>query len=1021
VTISPPKQMLTSGLHLLTGPPNAGKSGFALAWWMALQQRQPLVVVPSLVDSEHILAELLERVPVILDGRPVSTFDGLVGLITPHGPRPLGDVQRELVISDILSREWGGPFNRVARLPGSRPAAGALLDELGESGRTPQEIRAALAGASKIGSTGLLADVLTLYDRYRAEVEARGHVDRHQALLAAAESIGDWDRPVAFHGFLSFTAAQRALIHALAEVVPVLVTLAVTPDRSGSDPVAQEAGLLERSARSVVRLPRQELAFSSPSIARLEGAFLTGETKPPVVAPPVGTPPIGEPDPTHPDPFIAPSPLPIGSVVPLEGVRFLRSAGRRLEAEAVASEVVRLLRSGVSPGDIAILVREVGPWRRILGEALTRFGVPHSMDTRVTLDATGLGHSLVRGLRGVARGDLDSLLAYLRTPYQPAALDEVDRAEAKMRRSGRRAPADLLADLESRLPGAMGRLRAAFVWGEAGPVGLSRDGLLRLAAGMVASSAVSREGAVASLEEDARVLRTLQRALEEWDLALSADEISADVRAAAPLAGSVEESLSVLASLSVASGTRGAAGAVTVSSVRRARARRFPVVFIMGLVDGEFPGGGSAPGILAPGARAQLRDSSDGPLVPEPVTTDDSHLFTLALSRPWQLLYLSARDAEDDGSEVLPSPYWTEARRLLGGEAQVSERRLGDVVFSADEAPTVREYLRACAVERATPPSGDERARLSGLPEWDCRPSRLSEPEVLGSLTARETFSATELEAYVGCPYRWFVDRVVGLNAMEESLSGMHAGSAAHRVLAELYGALLAEGHDHLTPDSLDEALKQLPAALEKAARESIDESQDPQGRLIMYEVEKRVRWMLEYDAAANSSLRVAELESSLPDGGVPFGDYFLTGRIDRLDEDPESGAAVIVDYKWGTGIPTRDFAGKGVLQVPLYVLALRAGASQREAAGGVYVALGARTVRGAVLDSVAQRGGDWFKGCAVDEDQMEVELEAVRAAAGRAVEGIRSGRIEGRPLRDCPAFCDLRSLCRTPARGSSW
>ncbi len=998
---SHPTTVYSPGLHLTLGPPNAGKLGFALSWWSKLQDARPLIVVPSLGDVAEVQSELLERVPVIFDDRPVCTIDLLVALLTPDSPRPLGDVRRSFILADILAERLPGPLGALADYPGTLGAATALIDELGENGHTPESTLAALSRAKSTDDTGLFADLAVLFSDYSEAVVSLNRVDRHQALLAAACACTGWGRPVAFHGFLSFTSAQRRLVLALTEHVPVLVTLAVSLERDVAGYAAEEAERLRASAATVVQMPRQELAFASPAIDYLDRSFLVPGAEPRRDVDGAG-----------------------GSSargLQHEGVRFLISSGRRSEVESVAAEIVTLLREGVEPDDIGVLLREVGPWQRLVREVFTRFGVPHRVDGQTEFGATGLGHAMLRALRGIATHDLADLLAYLRTPYHPLPVSAVDDAEVRLRRRGITSGSRVREELEVLLPGALDLVKGAIVWREGEATGVDEGGLGTLAVAMVSAVTSRRPLDSPALDEEAQALSALARAPRETAEESSTDGFAEDRVERSPWGRSLDLALSILRSLPVTLGSGDEVGVVQVTSVRRARARRFQVVFLLGLVDGEFPGPSRAPGLLGMRPRRALLDGDGGPLLPAENSSDDASLFALAVSRAWQLLYLSARDSEDDGTEVLPSPFWTEARRLLGGAGAELRRGLQDVVFTPADAPTPREFLRACAALGAVPADTAGAGLFRSLPPWECRPVALRESGVLARLSSRETFSATEIEAYAGCPYRWFAERVVGLNTMEESLGGLQAGSVAHRVLREVYGKLLEGGAERLTPALLDTALASVPTALESAScevRENFDESET---RLLLSEVGRRVRWFLTFDARSGSGLSLLELESSLPVLGVDLEGFKLTGRIDRIDMDPATGSIVVIDYKYGFDANGPDLAKKGALQVPLYMLALRESRPEWTVSGGVYVALGGRQVGGVLAPIVSECAGEWSRrnSCA-DEAVLEHELQAVLAMAGRAVEGIRAGRIEAEPLKECPRYCDLRSLCRVPG-GPAW
>lgn len=988
------------GLHLVVGPPNAGKLGVVLEWWRARSGESPVIVVPTRADVTEVELDLLERVGVVMGDAPVRSIDQFAAALRPQGPPVLGEVQRSLLLQDILADvPAGGPLHRLAGHPGAADALSALLDEIGEGGAAHEDVAATFARWAGAGGGSLARELASVYEEYAAGLARWGRSDRHGALTAAREACAGWARPVAFHGFMTFTPAQRLLVEVLAARLTVVVTLAADTERDLRGGPSEEAARLRPHAVSETVLMRQPLAYSSPAVAHLEGAFLREGSEPWIgVDSDPGDPPAGP---------------------ALEGVRFLLAAGRRNEVELVAAEIVALLRSGLRPEDIGVLVRRVEPWWRAIAEVFTRYGVPHRLDGAVGFGSTGLGFALLSALRGMVESDFDLLLGFLRSPYHPISAADVDAAEVALRGGARpRGAADAL---ESRLPGVLEVARAALKWEGEEAVGVVGEGVVALAADMLRVSGDGVEPGSPAFEQDARALAALTRSLAEIG-DLDREDTACGVTTRGLAHRTFETAYSVLDRLRVTLGRGDEAGVVRVTTVRRARARRFPVVFVLGLVDGEFPGPERPPGLLGARERAMLVAPNGGPLLASERRPDDSALFALALSRPWQLLYLSGRDAEDDGGETLPSPFWFEARRLLPGVPVGPRRGLGDVVHAPEWAPTEREFLRSCAGHRLTPARGEWARLLEGLAPWACRPSRLAHPSVLGPLAARDTFSATEIEAYARCPFAWFAERAVGMATMEEELGPLQTGGVLHRVLRLVYEELREAGESRITPALLPEASARAEAAL-AAAIEAFGRAWPAADlELARAQLAYSIRAFLAFDAHSGSELTLAEVESNLPEGGVDLGGFRLSGRIDRIDQDPVSGAFVVVDYKSGASVHGPDFAARGALQVPLYALAYRREHPHVDAGGGVYVGLRGCRRKGAVLHEVAERAGDWFPaGARVDEEGLHAELAAALECARRAADGIRAGDIRAEPLKECPSYCSLAPLCRTPRKAASW
>ena len=178
-------------------------------------------------------------------------------------------------------------------------------------------------------------------------------------------------------------------------------------------------------------------------------------------------------------------------------------------------------------------------------------------------------------------------------------------------------------------------------------------------------------------------------------------------------------------------------------------------MFILGLVEGEFPGDSETASLLSAGQRNSLDQVGGGVFAPP--EESESTLFVGAASRAWRSLYLSAREAEDDGGEAVPSRFWQEGKNVLKvGDASHDSRTLADQVFTPEAASTIRHYLRACADAGQRPAvaayAGEEWEKDS---KWRLVPERLRSPKVLAELESTERFSPSSLEAYCRCPFAW--------------------------------------------------------------------------------------------------------------------------------------------------------------------------------------------------------------------------------------------------------------------------
>ena len=117
-------------------------------------------------------------------------------------------------------------------------------------------------------------------------------------------------------------------------------------------------------------------------------------------------------------------------------MRLLESGGERAEAELVAGMVLELMREGVAPDDVAVLVRGGGRAVAVLASGLADYGVPVAPDGRIPLARTRLGAGVLAAARAALPGaSAADLLTWLRTPGKLADPDAADALEARVRRA----------------------------------------------------------------------------------------------------------------------------------------------------------------------------------------------------------------------------------------------------------------------------------------------------------------------------------------------------------------------------------------------------------------------------------------------------------------------------------------------------------------------------------------------------------------------------------------------------------
>jgi ATP-dependent helicase/DNAse subunit B len=990
------------GMTLIIGPPNSGRTGAVLDAFRAVAAQDPVLVVPTVDDVERFEGELTGGGDAVI-GASVGTFDRLFALVmravdAPAGA-PLTRTQRRRLAREAIARTR----LKLLAASASRPGFPAALEEL------ISELQAALVDPATLAERAREAgpyevEIADLYDAYVEVRKELGREDVHSLAAAAISGLrGNPDawasRPVLLYGFDDLTAEQLELVRELARAAPVTVALpwedreVLTQARG-----ALFAELRDTEGASIERLEAQPRFTASGTLFELGRRF-------------------GEP---------------VADAEPLEndgGLSLLASAGELAEVEAVGADVARLLDTGIPASEIAIVLRDPSSSGPLYRRVLSRFEIPVAVQADLAVTRTVTGAGLIALLEAaVGRRRAGDLLAYLRTPGM-ASPNRVDWFQRTVLRGRLRMADEAIdawsggADNGSRGMPAVEKLREA----GSGPELLREAGRQ---ARWLAESAIRHRGAIAG-EDRALELRAgaeIERALGEL--------------AALDLPHSPAEAIAAVATLQVPMWRGPTEGRVRVISPYRARARRVAHLFACSLQDGDFPRRDTGGPLLSDDARAALA------LPPrKQAEIEDRYLFSICLSRPKERLWLSWRNADDEGGATARSPFVDEVRELLApplpsdteerDEALAREaggRGLADSVFDPADAPSEAELARAEAARGSEAPIPEQvrgriAARLAAarerITEERRRPGPLRLEPVLERMAAHQVFGATTLERYAECPYRWFVDHELSPRRIGPTEEPLAAGQVAHQILESLYAEPPSpEGRP--TPATL-------PAWIERALEltETYGPSLLPRERAdtaaALHRIEGLVLAFLADEAETPAPFvpvpELAEARFGFPDSekqALPVGTGAVHGQIDRVDRGPH-GEALVQDYKSGARVDGgKGMLERGKLQLQLYLLAAQE-LWGLELAGGLYRPLGARNdderkpkglLRKSLKDELAglrPRPNDHL-----DDDAFDEALDAARERSASIIASIQAGDIGRRPIGgSCPAYCHFQPICR--------
>ncbi|MEO8496019.1 MAG: PD-(D/E)XK nuclease family protein, partial [Planctomycetota bacterium] len=264
-------------------------------------------------------------------------------------------------------------------------------------------------------------------------------------------------------------------------------------------------------------------------------------------------------------------------------------------------------------------------------------------------------------------------------------------------------------------------------------------------------------------------------------------------------------------------------------------------------------------------------------------------------------------------------------RRNHDGDPLVPSRLLF-ATDAADIAQRALHFFRAIAEEAGGQVSASENPTIPTSEGLQVpRPQPLHEP-----LTH---MSVTSFRDYIACPYRYYLRHILRLRAANDhadELDGGAFGSLAHEVLHEF-----GKGSERDSTD-VDLIRSTLHAALERCVAKNFGRDamavvhvQVEQLRLRLNAFAERQAkwaedgWRIEHTEVPTDQHQHAELMVD----GQPMQ---LTGRIDRIDVNTETGERIVLDYKTSDTSKRPEDAhqqrGEWVdLQLPLYRHLVRA------------------------------------------------------------------------------------------------
>ena len=1014
--------------RLLLAPAGHGKTQFVIEQIRARLASEPLspivVIVPNSIQAAGFRQRLCASGGAL--GVDVHTFHTLYSelLIRVGQPIPLllDPVRIRLlrsIVDDLCKRGEMTHFAALRDKPGFIALLRNSIEELKRARIFPDDFSASVKGLG--ARLEEIARVYTVYQDWLqkqnwADNEGRGWLaaialESNPALFADT-------RYLAVSGFDEFNPTQLAVLSHLANrAKETLITL--TGDMEHSQRAAHHrfhrAQAAITSGLNIQPEAMESTSMLSADIANVEANLFERSND-----------------------F---SRLPQEATKVATTVEFVEAQTRALEVRSALRWIkARVVRDGMKLSDVAILARDLEPYRAFLEEVADEFGIPLRIVGGQPLNENPAVAALLTLLSLPADNwKRRALIESWRSPYfdfsqqgidsrevSAATLDEISRVgrvsqgldqwreafamweKRKVTEFDEDLPSDEVKSKVFAEHTESARLLSvqsqetleskfqAFVDLLTPPVHTEMKGYVAFVESLIGddpalTTSLNENGLnvvacaranSATAERDVAALRAFKDVLRGLVLAESVleNDSLAYVDFYKDLRGAVES-----ATFSVP-----AESGVFVASALDGRGLSFEAVVLMGLSEGEFPKQEREDILLRESDRAVLREH--GLPLETKLHGDEATFFYQAITRARQKLLLTRTYLAEDGQAWEPSPFWEEINRLNGTSSTVRIRGDAGLVDSAEAASNVEWVESARDLRDIHIQNGIEvlRARM------DPKAAGIYEGELFDlseRFGAAHGWSASRLESYGTCPFEFFIAYAMELEPRVEAEEGFDVrmlGSMLHKILEDVYsgveltmaaGKVFASAPEEygFRPTAL---WTQQQAELLRALEKTIDELNKVSQGYTPKKMEARF-------GMGEPSL---VLQTSA-------GEVRLHGYIDRLDAAPD-GSLRVIDYKAGSAAISASHLKEGRrLQLPIYALAARDALGLGDVSSGFYWHIQKAEASSLKLEKF--------------EGGVNGAFETAIAHIGRHVTGIRAGHFEPKaPEEGCPSYCPAVNFC---------
>lgn len=922
------------------------------------------------------------------------------------------------MIGDLLDAQAMAYFGDLAAKPGFVKAMTSLVGQLSRSGAAQEEISKVLSEWGRPGNLGKKdKEIALLYQFYRNHLKNKDWFDlegkyRLAIWILKEESARLPWQQIYFSDFYSFDSLQLELIAALSQRCQVTVGMCWEPKLTEQD--KDRARLFAASQTAYMELERMCYAGGGrPEVCPCPDTS-TGSAGCEHIRRNLGR---------------RAEPLPQS-----EAVQLYCFSEREQEMRWVLTQVKGLLRRGMPAGKITVAVRDLSLYSglRLIAD---EYGLPVTLPQTSNLAVQPLTELLFL-LLAAAPDIHEGAEAYFKALSSPMsrvllqidgeAADELrQRQYFTSRRSAQSKARELLAAddkvwtlLDAFIEGLPPKAELEVYGSQL--LALLQDLQLEQRLGQLHKQDVVELTAVAAaLQTRDALVKTVEQLLEDY-AGCGKSKAVIELRQWQELLTDAWRQAEITLQ-------NGRQDGVLLTEAVNIQGLAFDYVYLLGLREGEFPHANNENWIYNDGERKELKDMGLDMPTTASSYAEDACFFGAAAAAARRQLTLTFYKDEQAGA----SPYLELVQKLFTADGG---SLLPIVCDPPKEAASQQELLRLgqrCDAGWRQNTLGETALIAAQADERrSCEPRYngvLRDAELLQSVrrSVGSSFSASMLEIYAQCPFRFLGERLwrqQEFTPMDDQLTPADEGDILHQTLARFLGKYVGVKLNEFPVNELRLELAQDFADVCRGAEEQgkiagglLWQAERPRLEKLLqqwleFELADQQRWAdftpcaVEWDFSSRNG---KPLPLYLPDGNR----ITLNGRIDRLDSDGER--VFVTDYKRSAAPSKKDLEQGFDLQLPIYLLAI-ADLYKVAPAGGTYFVLkNGERVSSFVLEDV---GNDDLK-YKINKNGLNAGWESFEQFCRRLlvnyIEGIYSGDFAVAPRKACSDFCQLKNICR--------